>query len=100
MSSQPASSHTQRWVIGWLRMERYVEEWVFQAQAISAAARRRQMDEAAEINIFERGPHLSFANCGLPHDATRLLRQNGFQAENLSGGYLTYLSLRKNKARS
>ncbi len=34
------------------------------------------------------------------HDATRLLRQHGFQAENLSGGYLTYLSLRKDKARS
>lgn len=33
------------------------------------------------------------------HDATRLLRQNGFQAENLSGGYLTYLSLRKDQAR-
>jgi len=34
------------------------------------------------------------------HDATRLLRQHGFQAENLSGGYLTYLTLRNNKARS
>ena len=34
------------------------------------------------------------------HDATRLLRQHGFQAENLSGGYLTYLSLRKDKTRS
>lgn len=32
------------------------------------------------------------------HDATRLLRQHGFQAENLSGGYLTYLGLRKDKA--
>ncbi len=31
------------------------------------------------------------------HDATRLLRQHGFQAENLSGGYLTYLTLQTTK---
>lgn len=33
------------------------------------------------------------------HDATRLLRQHGFQAENLPGGYLTYLSLQRDEAR-
>jgi NADPH-dependent 2,4-dienoyl-CoA reductase/sulfur reductase-like enzyme len=37
------------------------------AGGASCAARLRRMDEAAEIIIFERGPHVSFANCGLPY---------------------------------
>lgn len=37
------------------------------AGGASAAARARRVDEAAEIHIFERGPFISFANCGLPY---------------------------------
>lgn len=37
------------------------------AGGASAAARMRRNDEAAEIVIFERGPYVSFANCGLPY---------------------------------
>jgi NADPH-dependent 2,4-dienoyl-CoA reductase/sulfur reductase-like enzyme/rhodanese-related sulfurtransferase len=37
------------------------------AGGASAAARARRVDEAAEIHIFERGPYISFANCGLPY---------------------------------
>jgi NADPH-dependent 2,4-dienoyl-CoA reductase/sulfur reductase-like enzyme len=37
------------------------------AGGASAAARARRLDEAAEIIVFERGPHISFANCGLPY---------------------------------
>jgi len=37
------------------------------AGGASCAARARRMSEAAEIIIFERGPHVSFANCGLPY---------------------------------
>jgi NADPH-dependent 2,4-dienoyl-CoA reductase/sulfur reductase-like enzyme len=37
------------------------------AGGASAAARARRVDELAEIHIFERGPHISFANCGLPY---------------------------------
>ena len=37
------------------------------AGGASAAARARRVDESAEIAIFERGPHISFANCGLPY---------------------------------
>ena len=37
------------------------------AGGASAAARARRMDENAEIVIIERGPHISFANCGLPY---------------------------------
>ncbi|HSR87381.1 MAG TPA: FAD-dependent oxidoreductase, partial [Pontiella sp.] len=33
----------------------------------SAAARTRRLDESAEIILFERGPDISFANCGLPY---------------------------------
>jgi len=37
------------------------------AGGASAAARARRVDEHAEIHIFERGPYISFANCGLPY---------------------------------
>ena len=37
------------------------------AGGMSAAARARRLDESAEIVVFERGDHPSFANCGLPY---------------------------------
>ena len=37
------------------------------AGGASAAAKARRVDERAEIEIFERGPYISFANCGLPY---------------------------------
>ena len=37
------------------------------AGGASCAARLRRLDEDAEIVMFERGPHISFANCGLPY---------------------------------
>ena len=37
------------------------------AGGASAAARARRLDEQAEIVVLERGPDLSFANCGLPY---------------------------------
>lgn len=37
------------------------------AGGASAAAKARRVDELAEIDIFERGPYISFANCGLPY---------------------------------
>ncbi|WP_372430164.1 FAD-dependent oxidoreductase [Vibrio alginolyticus] len=36
------------------------------AGGASAAARARRLSEDAEIIMFERGPFVSFANCGLP----------------------------------
>ena len=33
----------------------------------ACAARLRRLDEKAEIFVFERGPDISFANCGLPY---------------------------------
>ena len=37
------------------------------AGGASAAARARRLSEDAEIVLFERGPDVSFANCGLPY---------------------------------
>ena len=52
------------------------------AGGASAAARARRLSEDAEIILFERGEHVSFANCGLPYhiggaisDRERLLVQ-------------------------
>jgi len=33
----------------------------------SCAARLRRLDESCEIVVFDRGPFVSFANCGLPY---------------------------------
>ena len=37
------------------------------AGGATAAARARRLSEEAEIIVFERGPDVSFANCGLPY---------------------------------
>ena len=37
------------------------------AGGASCAARLRRLDEKAEIIMVERGPHVSYANCGLPY---------------------------------
>src|SRR5512146_813237 len=37
------------------------------AGGASCAARLRRLDESVEIAMFDRGPYVSFANCGLPY---------------------------------
>lgn len=37
------------------------------AGGMSAATRARRLDENAEITVYEQGPYVSFANCGLPY---------------------------------
>jgi NADPH-dependent 2,4-dienoyl-CoA reductase/sulfur reductase-like enzyme/rhodanese-related sulfurtransferase len=37
------------------------------AAGATAAARARRLDETAEITLLEKGPYVSFANCGLPY---------------------------------
>jgi len=37
------------------------------AAGASAAARARRLSESAKITVIERGPDVSFANCGLPY---------------------------------
>ena len=37
------------------------------AGGMSAATRLRRLKEDAEIIVFDKGPYVSFANCGLPY---------------------------------
>ncbi|WP_035291043.1 FAD-dependent oxidoreductase [Clostridium sp. KNHs214] len=46
------------------------------AGGASVAARARRIDEAAEIIMFERGPHVSFSNCALPFHLSGMV-ENG-----------------------
>lgn len=41
------------------------------AAGATAAARARRIDEEAEITVLERGPYVSYANCGLPYFVSR-----------------------------
>eukprot|EP00128_Syssomonas_multiformis_P007670 Colp12_sorted_trinity150504_noHs@32560 len=45
------------------------------AGGASAAARLRRNDESAHIHIYERGPHVSFANCGLPYYVGNVIKE-------------------------
>ncbi len=47
------------------------------AGGASAAARLRRLDEQAEIILFERGNHISFANCGLPYYIGGTIQERG-----------------------
>jgi NADPH-dependent 2,4-dienoyl-CoA reductase/sulfur reductase-like enzyme/rhodanese-related sulfurtransferase len=41
------------------------------AAGATAAARARRISEEAEITVIERGPYVSYANCGLPYYIAR-----------------------------
>lgn len=41
------------------------------AGGATAATRARRLDETAEITVLEKGPYVSFANCGLPYFISR-----------------------------
>ena len=45
------------------------------AGGASCAARLRRLDENAEIIIVERGPYVSYANCGLPYHVGRVIEK-------------------------
>ncbi len=45
------------------------------AGGASCAARARRLSEDAEIVIFEQGPYVSFANCGLPYYVGGVIEQ-------------------------
>jgi NADPH-dependent 2,4-dienoyl-CoA reductase/sulfur reductase-like enzyme/rhodanese-related sulfurtransferase len=47
------------------------------AGGATAAARLRRLDELAEIIVFERGPYVSFANCGLPYHIGGVIEERG-----------------------
>lgn len=43
------------------------------AGGASCAARARRLSEDADIIVFERGPYVSFANCGLPYHVGKVI---------------------------
>ena len=43
------------------------------AGGASCAARARRLSEDADIILFERGSHISFANCGLPYHIGKVI---------------------------
>ncbi|MCO6455410.1 MAG: FAD-dependent oxidoreductase [Pirellulaceae bacterium] len=45
------------------------------AGGASCAARLRRLDERAEIVMVERGPYVSYANCGLPYHVGRVIEK-------------------------
>ena len=45
------------------------------AGGASCAARLRRLDEKAEIIMVERGPYVSYANCGLPYHVWGVIRK-------------------------
>ena len=46
------------------------------AGGASCAARLRRLDEKAQILMVERGPYVSYANCGLPLEKQPSLNDN------------------------
>ena len=68
------------------------------AGGASCATRLRRLDEHAEIVVFEKGPHPSFANCGLPYyvgDTTRMRQSCLWPLQNYSAIVSTSSSRRK-----
>ncbi len=47
------------------------------AGGASCAARLRRLDETAEILMVERGPYMSYANCGLPYHVGGVIADEG-----------------------
>jgi NADPH-dependent 2,4-dienoyl-CoA reductase/sulfur reductase-like enzyme len=45
------------------------------AGGASCAARLRRLDEKAQIIMVERGPYVSYANCGLPYHIGGVIEQ-------------------------
>ncbi len=45
------------------------------AGGASCAARLRRLDEKAEIVMVERGPYMSYANCGLPYHISGVIEK-------------------------
>lgn len=45
------------------------------AAGMSTAARARRLDENAEIVVFEKSHHVSFANCGLPYHIGGVIKE-------------------------
>ncbi|EKG09455.1 hypothetical protein MPH_13504 [Macrophomina phaseolina MS6] len=47
------------------------------AGGMSAATRARRLDETAHITVFEKGPYVSYANCGIPYALGKVIEDDG-----------------------
>ncbi|KAH7028417.1 FAD-dependent pyridine nucleotide-disulfide oxidoreductase [Macrophomina phaseolina] len=47
------------------------------AGGMSAATRARRLDETARITVFEKGPYVSYANCGIPYALGKVIEDDG-----------------------
>ncbi len=59
------------------------------AAGATAAARARRIDENAEITIVEKGPYVSFANCGLPYRISGDIQKRGRLILQTAEGFLS-----------
>jgi NADPH-dependent 2,4-dienoyl-CoA reductase/sulfur reductase-like enzyme/rhodanese-related sulfurtransferase len=46
------------------------------AGGMSAATRARRLDETASITVFEMGPYVSYANCGIPYALGEVIKDD------------------------
>ena len=61
------------------------------AGGATAAARVRRLDETAEITVLEKGPYVSFANCGLPYFISKdIQRRSSLLLQTPEGFYSRY----------
>lgn len=61
------------------------------AGGATAAARARRVSETADITVIERGPYISYANCGLPYFISRdIERRESLLLETPEGLYARY----------
>ena len=61
------------------------------AAGATAAVRMRRLDETANITILEKGPYISFANCGLPYFISRdIQRRSNLLLQTPEGFYSRY----------
>ncbi len=63
------------------------------AAGASCAARARRLDEHASIIVLERGPDVSFANCGLPYHIGGEIAERGALAVQTPAGLKSLLNL-------
>ena len=61
------------------------------AGGATAAARARRLNESAEITLLEKGPYVSFANCGLPYFISRdIPKRSSLLVQTPEGFYSRY----------
>ena len=62
------------------------------AGGASCAARLRRLDENAEIIMVEKGPYVSYANCGLPYHVGGVIEKEASLLVATSNTCLLYTS--------